>query len=72
MAALAEQAEAVVEARGDAAGIERADTAGGELERERQAVEAEADARDVRGVRIVEREPGRAAAARSTNSRTAS
>ena len=71
-AAGAQQAEAVVQPLGERRGAERAEPAGGELERERQPVEAEADARDVRRVLVVEREARRGRAARSTKSRTAS
>ena len=58
-AAGAEEPEAVVEPLGHRSGPERAEPAGGELERERQAVEPEADARDVRRVLLVERESRR-------------
>ena len=58
-AAGAEEPEAVVEPLGHRRGAERAEPPGGELDRERQAVEAEADARDVRRVLLVERESRR-------------
>ncbi len=57
--ARAEQAEAVVEPLGDRRRAERSQPARGELERERQAVEPEADAGDVRRVLLVEHESGR-------------
>ena len=56
VAAGAQQAEAVVEPLGDRCRAEHADASGGELECERQAVEAEADARDVLRVLVVELE----------------
>ena len=59
VAAAAQQAEAVVEPRRDRSGAQRAEPRGGELERERQAVEAEADACDVFRVLLVEHEARR-------------
>ena len=55
----AEHAKAVVEALRDRRGTKCPQAPGGELERERQAVEAEADPRDVHGVLLVEREARR-------------
>src|SRR5581483_8880713 len=55
----AEQAEAVVETGGDRGRAERAEARGGELQCEREAVEAKADACDVRSVLRVEDEPRR-------------
>ena len=52
----AQQSEAVIESLGERAGAERAQPAGRQLECERQAVEAEADPCDVRGVLRVDRE----------------
>ena len=59
MAAAAQETEAVVEPCRDRSGAQRAEPRGGELERERQAVEAEADAGDVVGVLVVEHEARR-------------
>ncbi len=71
--AAGQQAEAIVQARRDALDRQRAHARGGELERERNAVQPPADVGD-RGARSasVTRKAGCAAAARSTNSRTAS
>ena len=55
----AEHAEAVVEPLRDRRRTERPQAAGGELERERQAVEAKADTGNVHRVLLVEREAGR-------------
>ncbi len=55
-AAGAQQPEAVVQPLGERGRAERAEPPGGQLERERQAVEPEADARDVHRVLVVERE----------------
>ena len=55
----AEHPEAIVEALRDRRGTECSQTAGGELERERQAVEPEADAGDVHRVLLIEREARR-------------
>ena len=55
----AQEPEAVVEALGQRGGGERVERAGRKLERERQAVEAVADPRDRRRVRLVEREARR-------------
>src|SRR4051812_24450821 len=54
-----QNAEAVVQPLRDRRGTERSETSGGELGRKREPVEAEADARDVHGVLLVEREAGR-------------
>ena len=59
MAAVAKDPEPVVEPLRDRRGAQRSEPAGGELERERQPVEAKADAGDVLGDVLVEREPGR-------------
>ena len=59
VAAGAEHAEAVVESLRDRRRTERSQAAGGELERERQAVESKADAGNVHRVLLVEREAGR-------------
>ena len=59
MAPAAQEAEAVVEARADRRRAQRAEPRGRELERERQPVEAEADAGDVLRVLLVEREARR-------------
>ena len=58
-AARAQEAEPVVEPIGDRCSAEGAEAAGCQLERERQPVEAEADARDVLGVLVGEREARR-------------
>ena len=55
-AAGAKQSEAVVQPLGQRGRAESADAAGGELERERQPVEPEADAGDVHRVLVVEHE----------------
>ncbi len=55
----AQEPETIVEPLGDRRGLERSEPAGGELERERQAVEPEADASDVLRVLVVEHEAGR-------------
>ena len=52
----AEEPETVIEPVGHRGGTERAEPAGGELEREWQAVEPEADTRDIGRVLLVERE----------------
>ena len=59
-----EEMEAIVELEGDALGGHLATTSGGELQRERDAIEAMADLRDRRGVRIGDHER-RAGAARA-------
>ena len=59
MAAAAQQAEAVVEPGGDRRGAQRSEPGSGELERERQAVEAKTDPGDVLGVLLVELEARR-------------
>ncbi len=58
-AAGAEEPETVVEPLGHRSGAERAEPPGGELDRERQTVEPEADAGDVGRVLLVERESRR-------------
>ena len=54
----AEHAETVVEPLRDCRRSQRSQATGGELERERQAVEAKADARNVKSVVVANRKPG--------------
>ena len=58
VAAVAQDPEAVVEPLRDRRRAQRAESTRGELERERQAVESQADARDILGDVLVELEPG--------------
>jgi hypothetical protein len=67
-----EQAEAVVEQVGQVPGVEGAQPGGGQLQRQRQAVQAPADPARLAAAAVVTAKDGSAARARSASSRTAS